>query len=49
MAKRSRRHHRPEEKLAILKEHLVDHKPVSEVCERHGLQPSLFYYWQRQL
>lgn len=49
MAKRSRRQHRPEEKLAILKEHLVDHKPVSEVCERHGVQPSLFYYWQRQL
>jgi len=49
MAKKSRRHHRPDEKLAILKEHLVDHKPVSEVCEAHGVQPSLFYYWQRQL
>lgn len=49
MAKKSRRHHRPEEKLAILREHIVDHKPVSEVCEKHGIQPSLFYYWQRQL
>ena len=49
MAKRSRHHHRPDEKLAILREHLVDRKPVPEVCERHGIQPSLFYYWQRQL
>lgn len=48
MAK-SRRHHRPEEKVAILREHVVNHKPVSEVCGKHGIQPSLFAYWQRQL
>lgn len=49
MAKKARRNYRPEEKLAILKEHLVEGRPVSEVCERHGVQPSMFYYWQRQL
>jgi transposase-like protein len=49
MSKESRRHHSPEQKLAILREHLVDRKPVSEVCEKHQIQPSLFYHWQKQL
>ena len=49
MSKKARRNYQPEEKLAILKEHLVEGRPVSEVCERHGVQPSMFYYWQRQL
>ena len=49
MSKKARRTYQPEEKLAILKEHLVEGRPVSEVCERHGVQPSMFYYWQRQL
>jgi len=27
------------EKMAILREHLIEKVPVSEVCEEHGLQP----------
>ena len=38
-----------EEKLAIVKEHLVGKQPVSEVCERYGIVPSLFYKWQQAL
>jgi transposase-like protein len=49
MSKRARRSLSGGQKLAILREHLVDGKAVSEVCERHEVQPSLFYYWQRQL
>lgn len=49
MPKEKRRHHSPEEKLAVLREHLLDRKPISEVCERHGIAPSLFYDWQRKL
>ena len=33
------------QKVAILKEHLLDKKPVSEVCEAHGVAPGLFYNW----
>jgi len=44
-----RRHHTSEQKVAILREHLVEKKAVSEVCEKHGLAPSLFYLWQKQL
>lgn len=44
---RERRHFSPQEKVKILREHLVDHKSISEVCEKHEIQPSLFYTWQK--
>jgi hypothetical protein len=28
---------------------LADKKPVSEICTEAGIQPSLFYTWQRDL
>ncbi|MFN8424018.1 MAG: transposase [Anaerolineae bacterium] len=37
------------EKVAIVREALLERKPVSEVCERYGIQPSQFYQWQKQL
>jgi transposase len=37
------------EKLAILKQHLVEKTPISDLCERHGLQPSQVYQWQALL
>ena len=48
-SKRSRRHYTNEQKAEILKEHLVDKKPVSEVCTKHDLQPSVFYDWLKQV
>jgi transposase len=43
-----RRRLTPEQKIAILKAHLVDKKPVSDLCDQHGLQPSQFYRWQQE-
>lgn len=37
------------EKLAILREHLLDKVPISAVCEKHDLQPTVFYTWQKKL
>lgn len=48
MSKTKRRHLSPEQKVAILREHLIDRRPISEVCEAHDLQPSVFYDWQRK-
>jgi len=48
MSKRSRRHFTTEEKVAILQRHMVDKVPVSDLCNELGLQPSVFYQWQRQ-
>ena len=46
---RERRHFSPQQKVAIVKEHLVDGVPISDLCDRHHLQPAQFYLWQKQL
>jgi transposase-like protein len=35
--------------MGILREHLIEKVPVSEVCDKHGLQPTIFYAWQKKL
>lgn len=47
--RRQRRNFSGPEKMAILREHLIDKVPVSEVCDKHGLNPTLFYQWQKKL
>ena len=44
----TRRHFTPELKVSILREHLLDKTPVSEVCDRHHIAVSLFYLWQKE-
>jgi transposase-like protein len=48
MSRKPRTQYLPQEKVAILREHLLEGKPVSEVCEQHDLQPTVFYAWQKQ-
>ena len=38
-----------EQKIAILREHLIDKVSVSDLCDKHRIRPVLFYNWQRQL
>ncbi len=45
--KRLRRTFTAEQKAVILRRHLVDKIAVSDLCDEHGIQPSLFYLWQR--
>ena len=49
MSRKPRRSFTATQKTAILRRHLVDKIPISQVCEEEGIQPSLFYYWQKQL
>lgn len=46
---RKRKNYSPEEKVAILKRHLVEKVPVSDLCDEHGLHPTVFYRWQKEL
>lgn len=46
---RKRKIHTPEQKMAILKEHLAGRVPVSELCSKYQISPSLFYRWQVEL
>ena len=43
----SKRHFSAQQKVQILREHLIDKVPVSQVCEKHQIQPTLFYNWQK--
>ena len=49
MSKKSRRYLSPEKEAELIRQHLSDKKPVSEICEENDLQPSVFYTWMRQL
>jgi hypothetical protein len=33
----------------LLSQHHIDKVPVTTICEGAGLQPSVFYRWQREL
>jgi transposase-like protein len=46
---KTRRNFTGAEKGAILREHLVERVAISEVCEKCGLQPTVFYQWQKKL
>src|SRR5262245_45791699 len=48
MSEQSRKYHSPEEKIRILRQHLLEKIPVSQLCDQHGIAPSLFYHWQRE-
>ena len=47
--RRQRRHFTSEQKAAIVRQHLVDRKSISDLCEEHGIQPTVFYRWQKQV
>ena len=36
-------------KAEVLRAHIKDKKPVSQVCEEFDIQPSSFYLWRDQL
>jgi len=46
--KKKRKHYTPEEKVAILRRHLVEGVPISDLCDEQGLQPTVFYRWQKE-
>jgi transposase-like protein len=47
MSRKPRKQYSTREKMAILRERLLEGKPLSEVCDRHQLQPTVFYAWQK--
>ena len=46
--KKQRKHYSPEEKVAILRRHLVEGVPISDLCDELELQPTVFYRWQKE-
>src|ERR1700689_2632751 len=46
--KKKRNHYSAEDKVAILRRHLLDKEPISKLCDELGLQPTVFYRWQKE-
>lgn len=44
--KKQRKHYSPEEKVVILRQHLLDKEPISKLRDERELQPTIFYRWQ---
>ena len=43
-----RKQHTPQQKVAILRRHLIDKVPVSTLCDEHQLRLTVFYRWLKQ-
>jgi transposase len=46
--KKARKHYTAEEKVAVLRRHLLEQESVSKLCDELGLQPTVFYRWQKE-
>jgi transposase len=46
--RKERKNYTAEEKVAILRRHLVEKEPISKLCDEQGLQPTVFYRWQKE-
>ena len=45
--RKPRKSYTPSEKVTILRRHLIDHVPISDICDKYQLPPSIFYAWQK--
>ena len=47
--KQTRGHFTPQEKVAVVKRHLLENTPISKLCDDFDISPTLFNQWRRQL
>ncbi|MBF0440258.1 MAG: transposase [Magnetococcales bacterium] len=48
MEKKTRKRYTAEEKVSILRMHLLEKTPISDLCDQHRLHPTMFYRWQKE-
>lgn len=48
MSRKHRKNYSPEEKVSILKRHLLEKMPVSDLCDQYGLHPTVFHRWMKE-
>lgn len=49
MKRKKRRNRSTDEKAEILRRHLVEKVPVSDLCDEYEIQPSVLYGWLKQI
>lgn len=47
--KKERKHYPAKEKVSLIRQHLVEKTAVSDICDKHDLQPTVFYRWMKEL
>jgi transposase len=47
MSRKPRKVYSPSQKVAILRRHLIDKVPVSNLCDELQVNPNQFYLWQK--
>jgi transposase len=45
--RKPRKNYTPSEKVTILRRHLIDRVPISDLCDEYKLSPTIFYTWQK--
>lgn len=45
----NRKHLTPEQKLTIVRRHLLEKTPISDLCDEFGIHATQYYLWQKQL
>lgn len=45
----TRRKLTPDTKISIVREHLIDGVPISDLCDKHKIHATQYYTWQKQL
>jgi transposase-like protein len=46
--KKARKNYTPQEKVVVLRRHLIDKIAVSDLCDEYRLQPTVFYRWLKE-
>lgn len=46
--RKQRKTYTPEEKVGIIRKHLLDGTAVSDLCDEYGLHPTVYYRWQKE-
>jgi transposase-like protein len=44
-----RKYFTPDQKVAIVRRHLLENVPVSDLCDEFGVHATQYYAWQKQL
>ena len=37
------------DKVAAVRQHLIENTPISDLCDELGIKPTQYYTWQKQL
>ena len=45
----NRKHLTAEQKLSIVRRHLLEKVPISDLCDEFGIHATQYYLWQKQL